>query len=139
MIKKAYQASINITKPKDEVFTFTSDPNNLPLWSGASEVEMVSEMADQVGSVYKVTFNSLLKKTTVLIHITGYTPASVWSFETKEAPISTSSYTFEEVEEGIRVNLSYIEEQEKDSLLNNVSVKRKLDNLLINLKKTLEK
>ncbi|OGE44567.1 hypothetical protein A3A45_02900, partial [Candidatus Daviesbacteria bacterium RIFCSPLOWO2_01_FULL_36_8] len=126
-------------KPLDEVFAFTSDPNNLPLWSGASAVEMVSEMADQVGSVYKVTFSSFFKKYSILIEITEYNSPNSWEFKTEEKPASVSKYTFEEVEGETKITLNLTEDQESESLISDISIKRKLDNLLINLKKYLEK
>lgn len=139
MIKKEYQASINITKPKGEVFTFTFDPNNLPLWSGASEVEVISETHDKLGSTYKITFSSLLKKTTILIKVTSYNFPDSWAFETEEQPTSSSNYKFEEVEGGTKVTFELIEERESDSLITDMAIKRKMEKLLANLKNSLEK
>jgi len=138
MIKKAYQASINITKPKDEVFTFTSDPNNLPLWSGASEVEVISETHDKLGSTYKVTFSSFLKKTTILIKIISYNFPDSWAFETEEEPVSSSNYKLEEIKGGTKVTFELIEDRESDSIITDMAIKRKMEKLLANLKNSLE-
>ena len=134
---KEFQASITIAKPLEDTFNFTSDVNNLPLWSGASAVEVVVENPLKIGSEYKVTFTSLLKKTNILIRITEYRAPYFWAFKTQEPPVATSSYIFENVEEGTKVTLNYTQEQDP-SLLADMAIKRKMEKLLANLRNTLQ-
>lgn len=139
MPKKEYQATIVVAKPIEDTFNFTSDVNNFPLWSGASAVEVVVEKLEKIGSEYKVTFSSLLTKSTVLIRIIEYSSPHLWTFRTVEMPQETSSYVFENTDEGTKVTLNFTMEQDPHSLFVNMTTKRKMEKLLANLKRSLEK
>lgn len=140
MPKKEYQASIVIARPIEDTFNFTSDVNNFPLWSGASAIEVVPQTPERIiGSEYKVTFSSLLTKSTVLISIIEYNAPTLLTFQTVELPIETSNYLFEDTDEGTKVTLKFIMEQDPHSLFVDMTTNRKMEKLLANLKRSLEK
>lgn len=139
MIKKLYQASIIVDKPIEDTFNFTSNVNNLPLWSGASQIEVVTETDGKVGSIYKVIFTGIIKKTTTLVEITEYAAFTLWSFKTQELPEKLSSYKFEAIGETTKISLDYTEEQNSASLLTDMGVKRQMEKLLADLKRCLNK
>ncbi len=139
MLKKLYQASIIVAKPTEDVFSFISDVNNLSLWSGASQIEAVTETDKKVGSIYKVIFTGIIKKTTTLIEITEYAAFTLWSFKTQELPEKLSSYKFEAIGENTKISLDYTEEQKSASLLTDMGVKRQMEKLLADLKRCLER
>lgn len=136
MLKKEFQASIIIAKPLEDTFLFTSDPNNLLLWNGASAVEVVTETPEKIGSEYRVVFSSFLSKSSVLIKIMEYNSPTLWAFQAQE-PLGLFSYVFEQVEWGTKVTLTYQAEQ-IISFVANLITERKMNKLLANLKKYLE-
>ena len=139
MFKKLYQSNITITKPIEDTFNFTSNVNNLSLWSGASQIEVITETDEKIGSIYKVTFTGIIKNTATLIEITEYNSPTLWTFQTQDTPVKLSKYTFEAVDEGTKLSLDYIEEQNSTSILTDIAIKRQMEKLLADLKRCLEK
>lgn len=132
MAQSSYQTEITIKKLVGEVFEFVSNLRNLPLWSGASGVEVFSETPNKVGSVYKVIFPTLLTKSSVPVEITEYIFPNSFVFR-DNSKLILFNYIFEQAEEGTKVSLRC----ELDG--NPFSFNQlRMDKLLINLKKYLE-
>jgi uncharacterized protein YndB with AHSA1/START domain len=52
---KTFQTSVRIARPIEEVFSYVSDPLNLPRWNSAVEaVQRTSEHEGEVGSTYSM-------------------------------------------------------------------------------------
>ena len=132
MAQRSYQAEITIKKLVGEVFEFVSNLRNLSLWSGASAVEVFSETPNKVGSIYKVTFSTLLTKSSVPVEITGYTFPNSFTFR-DNSKLILFNYIFEQAEEGTKVSLSC--ELDDNSF---PFSQLKMDKLLTDLKKYLE-
>ncbi len=132
MAQRSYQAEITIKKLVGEVFEFVSNLRNLSLWSGASGVEVISETPNWVGSIYKVTFSTLLTKSSVPVEITEYTFPNSFVFR-DNSKLILFNYTFEQAEEGTKVSLS-CELDDSPSPFSQL----KMDKLLKDLKKYLE-
>ena len=132
MAQRSYQAEITIKKPVGGVFEFVSNLRNLSLWSEASDVEVVLETPNKVGSTYKVIFSTLLTKSSVPVEITKYTFPNSFAFR-DNSKLVLFNYVFEQAEEGTRVNLNC--ELDDNTFLFS---QQKIDKLLSDLKKYLE-
>ncbi|MFH1536183.1 MAG: SRPBCC family protein [Patescibacteria group bacterium] len=132
MAKDAYKAEIVIGKTIEQIFGFVSDLRNLPFWSGASDVEVVSESPSIVGNTYEVIFSTFFTKSSTPVEITEYTSPNSFSFRDNSKQISFI-YTFESVEDGTKVSLSCEFDDSPFSFSH-----LKVDKLLADLKKYLE-
>ena len=81
MTQSNYTAEIIIKRTVGQVFEFASNIKNFPLWAGASDVEVISETPNRVGSVYKVTFSTFLTKSSVNVEITEYKFPNFFSYK----------------------------------------------------------
>lgn len=132
MTQSNYTAEIIIKRTVGQVFEFASNIKNFPLWAGASDVEVISETPNRVGSVYKVTFSTFLTKSSVNVEITEYKFPNFFSYKDSTKMI-LYHYVLEQAEEDAKVTLNCALDA-KPFLLSRL----KLDKLLTDLKKYLE-
>lgn len=141
MITKDYESSIVVKTSLEDTFDKTSDFNNFPEWSGVSEVELVSKPDEEreAGSIYKVSTKSLFKTTSYQVKVIDKNAPYSWVTKTEDVPLSTSNYAFETVDGGTKITFKYTEEQKASSVIANASIKYRMERLLGNLKRFLEK
>jgi uncharacterized protein YndB with AHSA1/START domain len=99
------QASIRIDRPLMEVFTYASDPANMPRWAGeVLETELLSPGPLGVGSRARGVGKLLGRRLDVTIEITAFEPGRRFAFKSVAGPASSeNSLTFDEVDGGTRI------------------------------------
>jgi hypothetical protein len=127
-----YKAETVIKKTVGQVFGFVSELRNLALWAGASDVEMISETPNRIGSIYKVTYHTFLSRSSILVEITEYKFPNVFSFRDNSKMILYNYYLLQNGDDA-RVSLTCGLNDEPFSFS-----KAKMDKILADLKKYLE-
>ena len=132
MAQVNYKAEIVIKKTVGLVFEFVSDIKNFPLWAGASKVEVISETPNIVGSLYKVTFSTLLSKRSVPVEIMEFKFPNSFSYRDNSKMIIYEYYLLQDGDDA-RVSLTCKLNDEPFSFS-----RAKMDKILPDLKKYLE-
>src|SRR3990167_9597879 len=105
MAQVNYKAEIVIKKTVGQVFVFVSELKNFPLWAGASNVEVISETPNRVGSMYKVTFSTLLSKWSVPVEIMEFKFPNSFSYRDNSKMIIYDYYLLQDGDDA-RVSLN---------------------------------
>lgn len=80
-----------VDRPLSDVFTFLSNPLNLPKWqSMVAGIEPVSPGAVGVGSKYKVSAEMLGRKIDGLMEITAFEPPTKFGFTNQAGPMQVT-------------------------------------------------
>ena len=132
MAQVNYKAEIVIKKTVGQVFVFVSELKNFPLWAGASNVEVISETPNRVGSMYKVTFSTLLSKWSVPVEIMEFKFPNSFSYRDNSKMIIYDYYLLQDGDDA-RVSLNCKLNDEPFSFS-----RAKMDKILSDLKKYLE-
>jgi len=99
--------SVQIARPVERVFAYTSDPENDPAWAGAkTDVRRISEGPTAVGSRHRETVTFLGRRVDHTVEVAHLEPnASItWRDEHGPAP-GTIVYTYEPIGESTRFTL----------------------------------
>ncbi|MDQ3611909.1 MAG: SRPBCC family protein [Actinomycetota bacterium] len=99
--------SVEIARPVEQVFAYTSDPENDPAWAGAkADVRRISEGPTVVGSSHRETVSFLGRRIDHTVEVADLEPDTsiTWRDEHGPAP-GTVVYAYEPVGEGTRFTL----------------------------------
>jgi uncharacterized membrane protein len=107
-----FEISILIDRPIQEVFTFLSNPLNLPRWqSMILDVQPESSGTPEKGSRFRLKSEMLGRKIEGTIEIVEYTPPSVFAFQNQSGPMSvTVSMHLKTVGTGAQVSIQALGE-----------------------------
>lgn len=102
-----FDLSTLVDRPIPEVFTFLSNPLNLPKWqSMVASIEQVTPGAVGVGSKYKVSAEMLGRKIDGLMEITTFAPPDKFGFTNQAGPMQvTVTVTLKPVGTGAKIAL----------------------------------
>jgi carbon monoxide dehydrogenase subunit G len=102
-----FDLSTLVDRPMPEVFTFLSNPLNLPKWqSMVASIEQVTPGAVNVGSKYKVSAEMLGRKIDGLMEITTFAPPDKFGFTNQAGPMQvTVTVTLKPVGTGAKIAL----------------------------------
>src|SRR5512133_1902539 len=80
-----------VDRPMPDVFTFLSNPLNLPKWqSMVASIEQVTPGAVGVGSKYKVTAEMMGRKIDGLMEVTTFAPPDKFGFTNQAGPMQVN-------------------------------------------------
>ena len=96
------EAGITINRPVEEVFAFTSNPENEPLWrSELLEMEQTSEGPIGVGTTYREVMQFLGRRIESTAEITKYEPNNMIAMKSTSGPLAFElTGTYQPVEDG---------------------------------------
>jgi carbon monoxide dehydrogenase subunit G len=96
-----------VDRPMPEIFTFLSNPLNLPKWqSMIASIEQVTPGAMGVGSKYKVAAEMMGRKIDGLMEITTFSPPDKFGFTNQAGPMQvTVTVTLKPVGTGAKIAL----------------------------------
>ena len=103
------EESIDIKRPVDKVFAYTTDIKSWPKWfSSVIESEQTSQGQIGVGATFRLTNRGMGLKVKMTGKVTGYEPNKTWSkeFGTRSLIIK-ARYSFDSIEGGTKVTLQY--------------------------------
>jgi carbon monoxide dehydrogenase subunit G len=102
-----FDLSTLVDRPMPEVFTFLSNPLNLPKWqSMVASIEQATPGAVGVGSKYKVSAELLGRKIDGLMEITAFEPPNKFGFVNHAGPMRvTVTVTLKPVGTGAKIAL----------------------------------
>ena len=90
MSQKTFSAKIEIKKPPDDVFSYTTDLDNIPLWTDAETIKDISSEETQVGTSFVESYKYRAKLVDVKSTVIQYFPNTFWSYHSKAAAYSYS-------------------------------------------------
>lgn len=99
--------SVEIARPVEQVFAYTSDPENDPAWAGAkTDVRRISEGPTVTGSSHRETVSFLGRRIDHTVEVADLEPNTsiTWRDEQGPAP-GTVVYAYERVGDGTRFTL----------------------------------
>jgi carbon monoxide dehydrogenase subunit G len=96
-----------VDRPMPDVFTFLSNPLNLPKWqSMVASIEQVTPGAVGVGSKYKVTAEMMGRKIDGLMEVTTFAPPDKFGFTNQAGPMQVNiTITLKPVGTGAKIAL----------------------------------
>ena len=96
-----------VDRPMPEIFTFLSNPLNLPKWqSMVASIEQVTPGVVSVGSKYKVGAELLGRKIDGLMEVTTFAPPDKFGFTNQAGPMQvTVTVTLKPVGTGAKIAL----------------------------------
>ena len=102
-----FEIGVLIDRPVPDVFSFLSNPLNLPKWqSMIASIEQVTPGMVSVGSKYKVAAEMLGRKINGLMEITTFGPPDKFGFTNQAGPMQvTVTITLKPVSTGAKVAL----------------------------------
>lgn len=102
------EESIIINRPIDEVFAFTSDTMNLPLWqTDVLEAKHEPEGPVQVGTKLTLVRAVMGRKVEGTADIVEYAPPTRYAFKTTSGPAVTGLNTCEATAEGTKFTTTF--------------------------------
>lgn len=102
------ELSTLVDRPVQDVFTFLSNPLNLPKWQHmVAGIEQVTPGAPKVGSKYKVSAEMLGRKIDGLMEITTLEPPTKFGFTNQAGPMQvTVTVSLKAVGTGAKIMLN---------------------------------
>ncbi|MCX6066963.1 MAG: SRPBCC family protein [Chloroflexi bacterium] len=102
-----FDLSTLVDRPMPEIFSFLSNPLNLPKWQTmVAAIEPVAPGAVGVGSKYKVSAEMLGRKIDGLMEITTFAPPDKFGFTNQAGPMQvTVTVTLKPVGTGAKITL----------------------------------
>ena len=103
-----FEIGVLIDRPVSDVFSFLSNPLNLPKWqSMIARIEQVTPGAVNVGSKYKVSAEMLGRKIDGQMEITTFEPPARFGFTNQAGPMQvTGTVTGKPVGTGAKISLN---------------------------------
>ena len=103
-----FEISILIDRPVSDVFSFLSNPLNLPKWqSMIARIEQVTPGVVNVGSKYKVSAEMMGRKIDGQMEITTFEPPARFGFTNQAGPMQvTVTVTLKPVGTGAKISLN---------------------------------
>jgi carbon monoxide dehydrogenase subunit G len=103
-----FEISTLIDRPVQDVFTFISNPLNLPKWQAMiAGIEQVTPGAVGVGSKYKVSAEMMGRKIDGVMEVVEYQPSTRFGFVNNAGPLLvTVTVTLKPVGTGAKVTIN---------------------------------